>query len=106
MGDVDLIMIVTELQIEAKDVVVSASLLLSILVRVLVVADILTISMPTVVNPLCFLPRVDERKHSIVIHRVRFLEISNVEGVGPIFSGISDPKEEPLCIAVSIKVRF
>lgn len=86
-----------ELDLEAKRV---ESLLLPgdglLLDRALKVSDLLSSSKPSVSRDLSILLRVDEWLHALVVRRVRFVEIDDVEGVVNVFARVLDLKVEPL----------
>ena len=86
-----------EFDLEAKRI---ESLLLPrdglLLNRALKVPDLLSTSIPSVSCDLSILLRVDEWFHALVVRRVRFVEVDDVEGVVNIFARVLDLKVKPL----------
>ena len=66
MSNIHLIMVIPERQLKTQDIVETGTLLLAHL-GILVVADILTISMPPHIAALSFLPRVNYGQHALVV---------------------------------------
>ena len=60
--------------------------------------------MPAIVDPLSFFPRVDQRKHSVVVEGILLLEVLDVDCVCSVLAGVLDSEIEPLSVGVGIVV--
>lgn len=99
MGNVYFVKVISERDVKAKDVVESTTLLLS---RVLIVTNIFTLSMPSIINTLSLLSRVDEWQHSVIVKGICFLKVLDVNRVSLVLSRVLDPEEVPLRVRIGV----
>ena len=78
----------------------------SFLTGTLVIGNIKAISLPADSIFFSFLDRVDQRLHALVIVRVGFHQIDNVESVNLIFACVLDSEEVPLGKAIGAIIVF
>lgn len=106
MSYIDLIKVISKSKVKRQAIVVARTFFVLLLLVVLVIAHIISVSMPSVPNFFGLFSRVHERQHSIVVKRVWFLKILDMESIGPILSSILNSEIKPLSIGVCIIVRF
>jgi hypothetical protein len=93
------IIIMFKFELEGKGVVETASLLFH---TVLVVADVLTVSLPAKARfTFRLFLRIDERSHSLIVRTLWLNEVDDVELVSYSFSIVADLEVVPLSIVVS-----
>jgi hypothetical protein len=94
VGEVDIIRVVGECGLEGKSMVEATSFFLH---AVLVVADVLTVSLPAD-TALIFdlLPRIKKRPHSLVVRTLWLNQVDDIELVCYVFACISHFEVKPL----------
>ena len=89
------VVVMVELDAEGQGVVVASYLLLD---RVLVVADVLSCSLPSSSIDLGVFLRVDQGLHPMVIKTIWLQQVDDVESIRPPSPCILQPKVEPLAV--------
>jgi hypothetical protein len=87
------VVFVLEFYAESECVIVSLGFTLH---RILVIANVLPVAVPTLLG---FDLRIHQRLHSMIVERIWFEQIDNVEPVKPSWTGILDPEIIPLRVS-------
>ena len=102
MSYIDLIKVISKSEVKRQAIIVACAFFVLLLLVVLVIAHIISVSMPSVPNFFGLFSRVHKRQHSIVVKRVWFLKILDMESIGPILSSILNSEIKPLSMPSSI----
>jgi len=106
MSNINFIKIISKLKIKRKTIIIVLPFFVLLFLSVLVIANVFTISMPTIVHSFGFLSWIHKRKHTLIVQWIRFLKILNVKSISSIFSSILNSEIIPLSVWIRIVIRF
>lgn len=102
MGDINLIVIITESDFKLKRVIIAATLLFE---RVLIVGDVLAIAVPAdTPGSLSLLRGVEERLLALVVAAVIFDEVDDGELILGVFSDVRNLEVKPLGVGRGVVI--
>lgn len=103
MADEHIIKVIVKLKVKTESKI---SLSIFVLIGILVVTYWAASAIPTWLSWQGSFRGIKERFHALVVQRIWFLKIKNVEPIYLIFTCVLDFKEIPLGIVASLVVRF
>lgn len=102
MGDINLIVIISESNFKLKRVIIAATFLFE---RVLIVGDVLAIAIPAdTPGSLSLLRRVEERLLALIVAAVVFDEVDDRELILGVFSDVRNLEVKPLGVSRGVVI--